>query len=207
MRRVSSVLPIALARLVGPALASLLVACLVNENVDLGHDVDAGSLPGAEALDAASPGDDGAPLTSVAIDAPTGTICRGDCVALVAVASGGDGVYAYSWGQGLGPGPGPKMVCPAATATYSVTAGSSTSEAQSTASATLVVVPCDAGAAPPGSSDAGPEPADADANLCVLDPSFEGPTMIGTSGPPAPRRRRRRLNGKFASGRPTSIRR
>jgi hypothetical protein len=170
---------------VGLAMAGALGACLVNADVDLGHNVDAGA-PSAEAptLDGTVAGDAGAALLSVAISATAGTICRGSCVSLVSAATGGTGPYSYSWGQGLGEGPGPKAVCPTATEAYSVIAGSSTGEEQSTASATITVIACDAGARPTPLFDAGTASADGGGTMCVPNPSFEGPTMIGSNGPP-----------------------
>ena len=164
-------------------------ACLSGENVSLGRNVDAGAAGLASTLDATPAQDGGPSLISAAISATTGTLCKGGCMDLVATVSGGSPPYAYSWGQGLGEGPGPKSVCPLATTTYSVVVSSSSSEQQSTASAMVTVTACDAGSglsrpdasAPPPPSDAGPP---TNAALCVSNPSFEGPTMIGTSGPP-----------------------
>lgn len=172
-------------------IAAGLGACLSSENIDLGRNLDSGA-PGLASvgLDAASPADAGGALLSAAISASTGTICAGDCVDLFATASG-TGPYAYAWGQGLGEGPGPKSVCPVATTTYSVLVSSSASEQQSTASAMVAVVPCEAGTAPPHADagaaqpppDSGAAPPST-ASLCVMNSSFEGPTMVGTSGPP-----------------------
>jgi hypothetical protein len=168
---------------VGLAATCALCACVTNEGVDLGHNVAAGT-PSASLDDASFTDDGGAALMSAAITATKGTVCAGECADLVATASGGRAPYSYAWGQGLGEGAGPKVVCPAATETYSVIVGSVNSEEQSTASATITVVACDAGAVAPPSRDAGQGAADAGATFCVPNPSFEGPTMVGTSGPP-----------------------
>ncbi len=173
------------------AIAAALGACLSGEDVNLGRNVDA-ALPAVADLgvDAALALDDGGtPLLTAAITVTMGTICSGACVGLVASASGGTGSYTYSWGQGLGEGQGPKSDCPVATKTYSVIVSSSASEEQTTASATVNVVFCDSGTAPGLSDGAPPPPTDAGtssapAAICVSNPSFEGPPMIGTGGAP-----------------------
>jgi hypothetical protein len=169
----------------GVGLAGVLVlcACVTNEGVDLGHNV-VGGTPSVSPGDASFADDGGGPLMSAAITATKGTVCAGECTELVATASGGTAPYSYAWAQDLGVGAGPKVVCPAATEMYSVIVGSVNSEEQSTASATVAVVACDAGAVAPPSRDAGQGVTDAGAAFCVPNPSFEGPTMVGTSGPP-----------------------
>jgi hypothetical protein len=175
---------------VAVAIAGAVGACLSGEDVDLGRNVEAGAPALVDVgVDATiPPGDAGESLLSAAITVTMGTICSGACVDLSATASP-TGSYTYSWGQSLGEGEGPKSVCPVATATYSVVVSSASSEEQSTASATVTVVSCDSGAAP-GLSDGAPAPASdaggtqTPAAICVPNPSFEGPTMIGTVGAP-----------------------
>jgi hypothetical protein len=163
------------------------IGCLSGEDVDLGRNVDAGATTAGLALDAAA-SDGRASLISAAITATSGTICQGACVELFATASGGTSPYTFSWGQDLGEGPGPKSVCPVASATYSVVASASSVEQESTASTMITVVACDSGlaAAPDGAesrTDGSGGPASAE-SICVSNPSFEGTTMIGMSGPP-----------------------
>jgi hypothetical protein len=165
------------------ALGSLLAGCGAYQTVDLGRDVDAGGSIAPRGPDAIAGDDASVPFASAAITASPGTVCRGACTTLVASATGGVGTLLYSWGQNLGDGPGPKMVCPSATTTYSVVVASTQTEEQSTASATITVVSCDGGVPPP-STDAGASHVTTSMALCVSNPSFEGPTMIGMSGLP-----------------------
>jgi hypothetical protein len=166
------------------AVLASLGACAVNQSVDLGHNVEAGTGgPSMDLLDGAVPDDGSLPLMSAAINATTGTICAGTCATLVATANGAAGPYSFTWGQDLGEG-ATKKVCPAATEMYSVTVGSASTEEQSTASATITVVACDGGAVPPPPSDGGQGTPVGTDSLCVPNPSFEGQTAIGMSGPP-----------------------
>jgi hypothetical protein len=167
-------------------------ACLSSENVDLGRNIDSGTLVGAD-LDGSLAPDATAPFLVAALSVTMGTICRGVCVQMAATPLGAPGPYTYAWGQGLGEGPGPKTVCPLATTTYSVVVSSTSNGQQSTGSATITVVDCDAGGAfPPPADDANGSPPPTDtgtsqstsASLCLTNASFEGTPAIGTSGPP-----------------------
>lgn len=62
-------------------------------------------------------------LTVTAVANPA-TIKCGDCTAITASTTGGDGNYTYTWTPAIGTGAGPHNVCPTKTTTYTVIATS-----------------------------------------------------------------------------------
>lgn len=159
------------------------------------------SVDGGPGVFVDTPGTDaGASSFRVTAFADAPSICKGQCVDLVAQGHGGEAPYAYSWDQALSNPVGARRVCPSSTTTYTVVSHDSSgmsgelghAAAQASASVTVTIGPscADAGTladdagpiddagAPPPPVDAGPAPpvTTTDRELCGLD-FFQPPQL------------------------------